>query len=147
MAENITNSSQIAEKALESLEPTAAPEEAEAGAAERFGELMSGQNQGKDAFAEDVFAERADHIPAVDGEVLTLGDKILRGMQGLKDHVEAGRDQVQAAMAPPNDGEVMNMQQMFKTQMAMTNLMVTEDYIGKIVSKSTQTFDTLLRNQ
>ncbi|WP_373690979.1 type III secretion system inner rod subunit SctI [Endozoicomonas sp. SESOKO4] len=41
----------------------------------------------------------------------------------------------------------MTMQDMFKTQMAMTNLMVTEDYIGKIVSKSTQTFDTLLRNQ
>ena len=147
MAENITNSSKVAERALESLEPTASPEQAEAGTVERFGELLSGENQGRNASTQNVFAESVGQVPPTDGEALTLGDKILRGMQGLRDHVEAGRDQVQAAMTPPDEGEVISMQQMFKTQMAMTNLMVTEDYIGKIVSKSTQTFDTLLRNQ
>ena len=146
MAENITNSSQLAEKALESLEPAASPDQADASAAEKFGELLS-QNPGKNANGQNVLAEGVGQTPPVDGDALTLGDKILRGMQGLRDHVEAGRADVQSAMTPPQEGEVMNMQQMFKTQMAMTNLMVTEDYIGKIVSKSTQTFDTLLKNQ
>lgn len=146
MADKITNSSELAEKALEALEPTASPDQADAGAAERFGELLS-QDPGKNATGQGAFAEGIEPTPPVDGDALTLGDKILRGMQGLRDHVEAGRADVQNAMTPPEEGEVMNMQQMFKTQMAMTNLMVTEDYIGKIVSKSTQTFDTLLRNQ
>jgi type III secretion system YscI/HrpB-like protein len=138
MAENIINSEGLTEKALQSAETFATPEEAEAGAAEKFGSLLSGE--GKDQLP----AENFQGIEQVDGEALTLGDKILRGMQGLKDHVEAGRDQVVSNIKP---GETMTMQDMFSTQMAMTNLMVTEDYIGKIVSKSTQTFDTLLRNQ
>ena len=140
MAENISNSSQLAEKALESLEPKASPEQADGAAAERFGELVS---QKPDA----QFGDEAQAVARYDGEALTLGDKILQGMQGLRDHVEAGKKEVEKAVTPPNEGEAMSMQQMFKTQMAMTNLMVTEDYIGKIVSKSTQTFDTLLRNQ
>ena len=146
MAENITNSSQLAEKALESLEPTASPDQADASAAEKFGELLS-QSPEKNVNGQNVLAEGVEQTTPVEGDALTLGDKILRGMQGLRDHVEAGRADVQSAMTPPQEGEVMNMQQMFKTQMAMTNLMVTEDYIGKIVSKSTQTFDTLLKNQ
>ena len=146
MADKITNSSELAEKALEALEPKASPDQADAGAAERFGELLS-QDPGKNPTGQGALVEGIEQAPPVDGDALTLGDKILRGMQGLRDHVEAGRADVQNAMTPPKEGEVMNMQQMFKTQMAMTNLMVTEDYIGKIVSKSTQTFDTLLRNQ
>lgn len=147
MAENITNAGKFAEKALESLEPKSSPEEADASAAERFGELLSEQKSGGNSVGQNALASGAEQVAPVDGEALTLGDKILRGMQGLKDHVENGKAQVQEALMPPEGGDVMNMQQMFKTQMAMTNLMVTEDYIGKIVSKSTQTFDTLLRNQ
>ena len=136
MAENIISSEGLTEKALESAETFATPEEADAAAAEKFGSLLSGET------ADPLAAEQA--VQTVDGEALTLGDKILNGMQGLREHVEAGKQQVVSNIKP---GETMSMQEMFRTQMAMTNLMVTEDYIGKIVSKSTQTFDTLLRNQ
>ena len=37
--------------------------------------------------------------------------------------------------------EALSMQQMFKTQKAMTNLMMTEDLIGKVVGKATQTVE------
>lgn len=75
----------------------------------------------------------------------TLGDRILRGMQGIREHVEQGALQVQESLQPAR--ETMSMREMFHTQWAMTNLMITEDYIAKVVSKGTQAFDTLLRNQ
>ncbi len=137
MAENIINSDGLAEKALEAAETSLTPEAADAEAAEKFGSLLAGD--GRQPLGESTF-----YPESVDGETLTLGDKILRGMQGLKDHVDAGRDDIVTNF---EGNESLSMRDMFKTQMAMTNLMVTEDYIGKIVSKSTQTFDTLLRNQ
>ena len=137
MAENIINSDGLADKALEAAETNLTPEAADAEAAEKFGSLLSGD--GQQPLGEAIFSSEP-----VGGEALTLGDKILRGMQGLKDHVDAGRDDLVTNF---QGDEVLSMRDMFKTQMAMTNLMVTEDYIGKIVSKSTQTFDTLLRNQ
>ncbi len=75
----------------------------------------------------------------------TLGDKILRGMQGVREHVEQGAKEVEAVLAP--SGESLSMREMFQTQWTLSNLMLTEDYIGKVVSKGTQAFDTLLRNQ
>ncbi|WP_422134877.1 EscI/YscI/HrpB family type III secretion system inner rod protein [Endozoicomonas sp. ALD040] len=138
MAENIINSKGLTEKALESAETFAVPEKVDAGAADKFGNLLSGDADGQQAI------QAASAVGQPEGGALTLGDKILRGMQGLREHVEAGKENVVSNLQP---GETMTMQDMFKTQMAMTNLMVTEDYIGKIVSKSTQTFDTLLRNQ
>ena len=75
----------------------------------------------------------------------TLGDKILRGMQGVREHVEESAKDVQAALDPAR--ETMSMREMFNTQWTLSNLMLTEDYIGKVVSKGTQAFDTLLRNQ
>ena len=75
----------------------------------------------------------------------TLGDKILRGMQTIREQVEQGARQVESNIDPAR--EAMSMREMFETQWTMTNLMLTEDYIGKVVSKGTQAFDTLLRNQ
>ncbi|MDD7805825.1 MAG: EscI/YscI/HrpB family type III secretion system inner rod protein [Endozoicomonas sp. (ex Botrylloides leachii)] len=75
----------------------------------------------------------------------TLGDKILQGMQNIREHVENGARQVEANLDPAR--ETMSMREMFETQWTMSKLMITEDYIGKIVSKGTQAFDTLLRNQ
>ncbi|MDP0588172.1 MAG: EscI/YscI/HrpB family type III secretion system inner rod protein [Candidatus Endonucleobacter bathymodioli] len=75
----------------------------------------------------------------------TLGDQILKGMQGIREQVEKGARDVESHLQPSD--EVMSMREMFETQWTMTNLMITEDFIGKIVSKGTQAFDTLLRNQ
>lgn len=139
MADNIIKTGDLADKALEKTqEGLTNPDQPEEGAVGRFAELVSGKG-----------SEAANFKPIEvtanpDAPALTLGDKVLKGMQGLRDHVESRADLVKMHLAP---GEAMGMKDMFKTQMAMTNLMITEDYIGKIVSKSTQTFDTLLRNQ
>ena len=136
MADNMINTGDLANKALEKTqEGFAKPDQPDAEAAGRFADLVSSQQT-------DVNPMRAAASPDTPG--MTLGDKVLQGMQGLRDHVQSRSDIVQNHLKP---GETMGMQDMFKTQMAMTNLMITEDYIGKIVSKSTQTFDTLLRNQ
>ncbi|MDP0560999.1 MAG: EscI/YscI/HrpB family type III secretion system inner rod protein [Candidatus Endonucleobacter sp. (ex Gigantidas childressi)] len=97
---------------------------------------------GKEAFDND--SPAGENIEVVSGPG-TLGDKILKGMQGIREQVENGAREVELNLQPKN--EVMSMREMFDTQWAMTNLMITEDFIGKIVSKGTQAFDTLLRNQ
>ena len=136
MADNMIKTGDLADKALEKTqEGFNSPEEADAEAAGRFAELVSGQPK-------EFNPMQITASPDMPG--LTLGDKVLQGMQGLRDHVQSRSDIIQNHLKP---GEAMGMQDMFRTQMALTNLMITEDYIGKIVSKSTQTFDTLLRNQ
>ena len=97
-------------------------------------ELMSSGNS-------SVLGENIESLPATG----TLGDKILQGMQNIRERVENGARQVESNLDPAR--ETMSMREMFETQWTMSNLMITEDYIGKVVSKGTQAFDTLLRNQ
>ncbi|WP_257294748.1 EscI/YscI/HrpB family type III secretion system inner rod protein [Endozoicomonas sp. YOMI1] len=142
MADNIIKTGNLADKALEKTqEGFANPNQPEDGAAGRFAQLVG---QSPDGASQAANVKPIDVTANPDAPALTLGDKVLQGMQGLRNHVEGRADLVKQHLAP---GEAMGMKDMFKTQMAMTNLMITEDYIGKIVSKSTQTFDTLLRNQ
>ncbi|WP_067518767.1 EscI/YscI/HrpB family type III secretion system inner rod protein [Endozoicomonas ascidiicola] len=142
MVDKITKPGDLGDKAFdkakEGLSTSDQPDDDSAG---RFAELVSGDLKSPPQAAYETAA--AEGVIA-DDPGLTLGDKVLRGMQGLRNHVEDRADLVKGHLAP---GEAMSMKDMFNTQLAMTNLMVTEDYIGKIVSKSTQTFDTLLRNQ
>ena len=105
-----------------------------------FGRSMAGDVEGVDEGAGDSVVESTDNVAN-----LTIGDKILDGFQGLRDHIHKGANTVQSHMKPGM--ESMGIREMFQTQLAMTNLMITEDYIGKVVSKGTQAFDTLLRNQ
>ena len=141
MADKISKPSDLADKAFdktqEGLGKSDQPDDESAG---RFAELVSNDIK----TSPEVFYASATDPKTVNDAGLTLGDKVLQGMQGLKNHIESGADRVKSHLAP---GEAMSMKDMFNTQLAMTNLMITEDYIGKIVSKSTQTFDTLLRNQ
>ena len=43
--------------------------------------------------------------------------------------------------------DIMSTKTMFQTQFAMSKLMITQDFTAKVVSKGTQAFDTLLKNQ
>ena len=144
MADNFIKTGDFTDKALEkSQEGFNNQEQPEESAVGRFAELVSASvKRPEEVNASNSISE--DSTYNSNGPGLTLGDKILKGMQGLRDHVESRSDLVKMHLEP---GEAMGMKEMFKTQLAVTNLMITEDYIGKIVSKSTQTFDTLLRNQ
>ena len=103
---------------------------------DQVGLLQESVSAGQAAIGENV-----DALP----EEGTLGDRILRGMQSVRERVEDGARQVESHIDPAR--ETMSMREMFQTQWTMTNLLITEDYIGKVVSKGTQAFDTLLRNQ
>lgn len=144
MADNLINTNDLVEKTLDKPGEGgfSTPDQPDSDSVGRFEELVSAKPDASDAIPADV--PPVNEAAATEAPALTLGDKILQGMQGLRDQVEMKSDMVKANLEP---GEALNMKEMFQTQMAMTNLMVTEDYIGKIVSKSTQTFDTLLRNQ
>ena len=144
MADNLINTSDLVEKALDKPQEGGfdTPDQPNSESVERFEDLVSAKTDAPEVAPTDL--PPVNETKPVEAPALTLGDKILQGMQGLRDQVEMKSDMVKASLGP---GETLNMKEMFQTQMAMTNLMVTEDYIGKIVSKSTQTFDTLLRNQ
>ena len=73
-----------------------------------------------------------------------LADRILNGFQGLKDNIDARHQKVDKLLG---SDEIMSMKDMFKTQKAMTNLMMTEDLIGKVVGKATQSIETLMKQQ
>ncbi|MCL6270559.1 EscI/YscI/HrpB family type III secretion system inner rod protein [Sansalvadorimonas sp. 2012CJ34-2] len=73
-----------------------------------------------------------------------LGDKILNAFQGMKDNIDTSNKKVDKML---NTDEIMSMQDMFKTQKAMTNLMMTQDLIGKVVGKGTQTVETMMKQQ
>ena len=73
-----------------------------------------------------------------------LGDRILNSFQGLKDNIDGRHQQVDKMLGSQ---EIMSMKDMFQTQRAMTNLMMTEDLIGKVVGKATQTVETMMKQQ
>ena len=144
MADNLINTSDLVEKTLDQPQDGGfgTPDQPDSESVGRFEDLVSAKPDAPEAIPQDI--PPVNETQQAEAPALTLGDKILQGMQGLREQVEMKSDMVKANLEP---GEALNMKEMFQTQMAMTNLMVTEDYIGKIVSKSTQTFDTLLRNQ
>ena len=150
MADNLINTSELVEKTLDTPQEGgfSTPDQPDSENVGKFEDLVSGKVTPEEATPKEAQAiEVFDPVNATqyaEAPAMTIGDKVLRGMQGLREQVEMKSDAVQMSLQP---GESLNMREMFQTQMAMTNLMVTEDYIGKIVSKSTQTFDTLLRNQ
>ncbi len=144
MADNLINTNNLVEKSLDTSrdEGFANPGQPNADNVGKFEDLVSGQPEATEALQAEAITVNATQQSEAAG--MTLGDKVLRGMQGLREHVELKSGLVKKQLEP---GEEMSIRDMFQTQMTMTNLMITEDYIGKIVSKSTQTFDTLLRNQ
>ena len=73
-----------------------------------------------------------------------LADRILNGFQGLKDNIDNRHQKVDKMLS---SDEALSMKDMFQTQRAMTNLMLTEDLIGKVVGKSTQIVETMMKQQ
>ncbi len=108
--------------------------------ADEFSNLL----EGKDAL-------KAEQSTALDGGEIALkeapanaGDKILNALQGIKDNVDNQHAKVDKLLS---SDEIMSMKDMFKTQKAMTNLMMTQDLMGKVVGKSTQTIETMMKQQ
>lgn len=73
-----------------------------------------------------------------------IGDKILGVFQGMKGNIDTQHQKVDKLL---NSDEVLSMKDMFKTQKAITNLTLTQDLMSKIVGKSTQSLETLMKQQ
>ncbi len=132
----------------DSLEPGKglAPEQApDDDAASQFDQLMNKDNQGAQ---QNTQAENPETVNKAENvqqtEKLSLGDKILQGFQGVRENIESQAVGIEQRL---NSDEVMSTRNIFETQNAMAKLTMTEDLIGKIVSKSTQNLESLLKNQ
>lgn len=107
-----------------------------------------------DAFSnllKDDAALKQESETAIDGGEVAFkqapsnaGDKILNAFQGMKDNIDTQHAKVDKLL---NSDEIMSMKDMFKTQKAMTNLTMTQDLMGKVVGKSTQTLETMMKQQ
>ena len=94
---------------------------------------------------------KAENKTSIDGGDIAFkeapsnaGDKILNAFQGMKGNIDTQHAKVDKLL---NSDEIMSMKDMFKTQRAMTNLTMTQDLIGKVVGKSTQTLETMMKQQ
>jgi hypothetical protein len=101
----------------------------------KFKELMSNKSDN------NIQANRLTEKPP---ESLTLGDKVLQGIHSIGTNIE---NQSKVMKMNLTSDDIMSTKTMFQTQFAMSKLMITQDFTAKVVSKGTQAFDTLLKNQ
>lgn len=83
-------------------------------------------------------------VRAVTPENRTMGDNILSGMQGLSNDFQQS---VKAVSAVLTDGANLNVAELLKVQVALMQISVQYELIGKAVSRSTQNLDQLVKVQ
>jgi type III secretion protein I len=84
-------------------------------------------------------------LPAIETPS-SLGDKILQGV----DRVRAEYKDTMAVMQErltPIDAQPVGLQEMIRVHMEITRMTLQEELIGKIVGRSTQNVETLLKGQ
>ncbi len=74
----------------------------------------------------------------------SIGDKILNTFQNIKTDIDQRHTDINNKL---NNSESISMKDMLQTQRAIANLTLTEDIIAKIVGKTTQNIDTLMKQQ
>ncbi|MCK5893913.1 MAG: type III secretion system inner rod subunit SctI [Endozoicomonadaceae bacterium] len=74
------------------------------------------------------------------------GDKILDAFMGMKENITTRHDDITKMLGGEGDG-AMSMRDMLSSQRALSNLSMTEDLIAKIVGKTTQNLDTMMKQQ
>lgn len=114
-------------------------EQADSDDASQFDALMNGggiKNEGDTNVAGEpvVFKE----APA------NAGDKILNAFMEMKDNIDKRHGDINKMLGGE---DFMSMKDMISSQRAITNLTLTEDLIAKIVGKTTQNIDTLMKLQ
>ena len=83
-------------------------------------------------------------VPLVaDAQQANLGERILDGIQNMKQHHAAEVGAINKAFETPE----LDMQQLLKLQLDLTRLTMQEDLLAKTASKSTQNLDSLLKTQ
>ena len=117
-------------------------------AASRFSELMRA-----DTAAPPVAVQPAVELvppgaviqtPVAPAQGVSIGDRILSGMQGLSNEVQQSWATVKNALDNTSN---MTTADMLKLQMGLTQMSIQYDLVGKAISRSTQNLDQLLKMQ
>lgn len=118
------------------LVPLAPP--ADALATERFASAMAPVPQTLPADAV------ADSSPVVPVEGASLGDAILGGLQNLSTDFKHSLASIQTVLDQPGS---LGMSELLKMQMHMVQLSLNHELMGKVVSRTTQDIDQLVKLQ
>ena len=125
--------------AASSATPATAPVDALAG--ERFNAIMqSGQTPAAVALP----ASPASPIPPPTGAEMTMGERILNGLSGLSSDFQKSWQNVNAVLEGSDKASTADL---LKLQLNLTQMSVQYDLVGKVVSRSTQNIDQLVKLQ
>ncbi|MDH5857333.1 type III secretion system inner rod subunit SctI [Lampropedia aestuarii] len=110
-------------------------------AATRFAALMQAPSGADNAAAVNATSEVASTTSTTPA---TWGDRILSGMQGVSSDFHGQWDSVRQALASPR---AIEPREMLQLQMQMHHMSIQSELVGKLVSRSTQNIDQLVRLQ
>lgn len=111
-------------------------------AAARFAQLMQAAPVA-DATVAAAGANAVAPTP-VNGAATTWGDRILSGMQGVSSDFHGQWDSVRQALASPRP---LESREMLSLQLQMNQMSIQSELVGKLISRSTQNIDQLVRLQ
>ena len=134
---------QIAARAVATPAPTAAPTfSADAGA--RFTELMSTATAPADPapITAAIPQAIAQAYPAGEG---SLGDRILRGLNRVQSSFSETVGAVQKSLDP--GAPAPGVSDLLRLQLSMAQLSLQAELVGKVIGRSTQNIDQLVRMQ
>ncbi|EAV41320.1 hypothetical protein SIAM614_00979 [Stappia aggregata IAM 12614] len=116
------------------------PDEA-AGAGNTYAEISAAADAAKAAARAS--ASEVGFVPRADGVEDNKGDIILDGLSWLRGAFDAQADKV----AETSTASVSGTERLLETQMEIVKYSLLMDVTSKLVGKSTQTFDTLMKGQ
>lgn len=121
-------------------------------AAARFAELMAlppDANVAADAVQASGGAasplQSTNALPALDADA-SVGDRILNGLQSVSGEFKTSWSEVSKAVTA-SSGDTMNMQDILKLQLHLVQTSFQYEMVGKVISRSTQNLDQLVRIQ
>lgn len=130
------------------VEPHAVAPAPDAMAAARFAQVMATPPASPTAAVQNV---PAAHAPRASDEVrlqadASMGDRILHGMNRLSTDFRQSVETVNTSLSVPDD-KLLQVKDMLQLQMHVVHMTYQFDLVGKVVSRSTQNIDQLVRMQ
>ncbi|WDE02797.1 type III secretion system inner rod subunit SctI [Thalassomonas viridans] len=105
--------------------------------------MNNGQQQHRHQVEQAMPLEEISTKPPSDEQGSNIGDKVLDGLEKIKNVHEAEVESINVSLATPD----LDVQSLMGLQMKLSRLSLQQDLIAKTASKSTQNLDTLLKTQ
>ncbi|WDE09423.1 type III secretion system inner rod subunit SctI [Thalassomonas haliotis] len=105
--------------------------------------MEAAMNNGQQRVNEIMPLEEMNSKPLSDEQGSNIGDKVLDGLEKIKNVHEAEVEGINLSLASPD----LDVQTLMGLQMKLSRLSLQQDLIAKTASKSTQNLDSLLKTQ